>query len=455
MKRLSIGLLSLAAGCGGAASAPAPPVAVGGAEGPVASAVAPAAARRGAPEALVRAWPFKAPPRFVVHADAGGLLSAKVASGVMQAVLALAGDEMEPTARRCLGDVAGAVREVVVGGGGDVPGGVVIARFEPSAAASLPPCVEALGKAKRDDVPGVPHAWSFGKDDEVLVLTKDGLFVGGTRELVDRALSGRGTGAGLAAVGLAKDEYVAWSAELDEQGITSKGSVLLSDERFRLAATTTLPNEQVARLVEERVAAKEQTLAMLSGGGLSAQEAQVLTRIVQGFDLKRQGKRVDLVFELVEPPIEQARDLGVMAALAVHGVRKYLSNAKQAEAKNTLSLLARMVVVQWEAEDGKPAAKKKLASYPPVPRAVPKGEKAQTSAADWRAWAPLRFEMTSPQYYQYEIKAAKDGESAEIIARGDLNGDGKTSQFSLVVRVRRPDGYLWISPEIDAKDPEE
>jgi hypothetical protein len=90
-----------------------------------------------------------------------------------------------------------------------------------------------------------------------------------------------------------------------------------------------------------------------------------------------------------------------------------------------------------------------------VPKAVPRGQKYQSSSADWKAWAPLRFEMTEPQYYQYEIRAAKDGESAEIIARGDLNGDGKASELKLLVKVERPSNRIRVSPSIHEIDPDE
>jgi len=45
--------------------------------------------------------------------------------------------------------------------------------------------------------------------------------------------------------------------------------------------------------------------------------------------------------------------------------------------------------------------------------------------------------MYQPMYYQYEVRAAKDGESAEVIARGDLNGDGKTSSFVITIKVKK------------------
>jgi hypothetical protein len=77
----------------------------------------------------------------------------------------------------------------------------------------------------------------------------------------------------------------------------------------------------------------------------------------------------------------------------------------------------------------------KLVSFPPVPRTIPKGTKYQSSPADWKPWEPIKFEMDGPQYYQYEVRAARDGLSADIFARGDLDGNGKTSEFRIHVRI--------------------
>jgi hypothetical protein len=73
---------------------------------------------------------------------------------------------------------------------------------------------------------------------------------------------------------------------------------------------------------------------------------------------------------------------------------------------------------------------------------------------DWAPWKALHFEMGGPQRYQYEIVAAKDGESARIIARGDLNGDGRTSIFEVLVKVDRAKDVLIVAPSIMETDPD-
>jgi len=79
--------------------------------------------------------------------------------------------------------------------------------------------------------------------------------------------------------------------------------------------------------------------------------------------------------------------------------------------------------------------------------------KYQSTPADWKPWAPIRFEIDSPQYYQYEVKAAADGQSCVATARGDLNGDGKTSKFELT--IKKKGDRLVIDPSIKETDPEE
>jgi hypothetical protein len=181
----------------------------------------------------------------------------------------------------------------------------------------------------------------------------------------------------------------------------------------------------------------------------------VLGPIAKAVKVERRGRRLEIVFELREPPVEQARDLGVLGSLATHGVRSYLTRSKAAEARNTVAAIAKHYVMDWEREDTKPRARRKLASYPPVPKTVPRGTTYMATATDWAPWKQLRFEMTSPQRYQYEIIAAKDGESAEIVARGDLNGDGRTSLFKVAVKVDRAKDVLVVAPTISETDPDE
>ena len=160
-------------------------------------------------------------------------------------------------------------------------------------------------------------------------------------------------------------------------------------------------------------------------------------------------------FTLVELMIVVAI-IGVLAALAIFGVRKYLTAAKTAEARNTIGAISRSAVAAYDRDrmKGELLGGGTLSAIgnqhtlcdksTKVPAAsVPAGKKYQPATgptADWNAgtdtegWRCLRFAMTEPHYYQY---AYTKGATAQLThgatipsgaswlseAAGDLNGD--------------------------------
>jgi type IV pilus assembly protein PilA len=145
----------------------------------------------------------------------------------------------------------------------------------------------------------------------------------------------------------------------------------------------------------------------------------------------------------------------ILAVLAVYGVRKYLQNAKTAEARATLGAIAKSAATAYVRDH---------AFCPSASHAVPssmkmlRGMKYQSSAEDWSVdekrnagFACLGFSIEMPQYYQYSYEAT--GDSFTATAHGDLNGDGVVSTF--VVRGRADTGVLSISPQVEETDPAE
>jgi hypothetical protein len=161
-----------------------------------------------------------------------------------------------------------------------------------------------------------------------------------------------------------------------------------------------------------------------------------------------------------------------------------LAEAKVSDARNTLAALMRNAQAAYEKEqaadelipDGSATAEfahALCASSTVVPTEVPKGQKVQPEEAAFHTgdaktgWTCLRFEISEPVYYQYRYvqgpgyvgparglpNPGPDG--FELSATGDLNGDGRTSVFTMVGTVDKAKSALQISHEVYCSDPAE
>lgn len=152
-------------------------------------------------------------------------------------------------------------------------------------------------------------------------------------------------------------------------------------------------------------------------------------------------------FTLVELMIVVAI-IGILAALAIYGVKKYLTNAKTGEAKNNIGRMGKDAVAAFQREimdatllpaDGKRDAVHRLCvgSTTNNPPTQPTAQKRQPNPAIWKTdpgWACLRFSLNDPVYYQYDYDATNPTNLATgafaAKATGDLDGDGTTSTWA-------------------------
>ena len=172
--------------------------------------------------------------------------------------------------------------------------------------------------------------------------------------------------------------------------------------------------------------------------------------------------------------------VGVLAALATYGVRKYVSYAKTTEARSSLGELARDASSAYDRDTMSGgvlplgtstlrASNSLCATSTRVPSTIGsiQGHKYQSSPTEWTGtdiytgWACLKFHMKDPQYYMYQYIATGTGDvgdSFQAIAQGDLNGDGVTSRFLLSGKIQGGHGggvELTLAPNIDEISPDE
>jgi len=156
-------------------------------------------------------------------------------------------------------------------------------------------------------------------------------------------------------------------------------------------------------------------------------------------------KKRDEGFTLVELMIVVAI-IGVLAALAIYGVSRYLKHSKTAEATRNLGSIetGSKNAYQQEFDTSGSGTGPFVHTFCPTatitPAAIPSAAKVKvTSGAGtgWNqvGWVCLKFSINEPQFYAYTYTGdtTLTGTAATYVAvaNGDLDGNGTSSTFTL------------------------
>ncbi|MEO7032919.1 MAG: type II secretion system protein, partial [Polyangiaceae bacterium] len=168
-------------------------------------------------------------------------------------------------------------------------------------------------------------------------------------------------------------------------------------------------------------------------------------------------------FTLVELMIVVAI-IGILAALAIYGVKHYITNAKTAEARNSIGQMGKDAVTAYSREGmsatvmnltASTAVSNRLcqsaaAGVPSDPLLIG-GKKYQSKPTEWaeagdtnqyHGWNCVKFTMNDPQYYQYKYAGPADatagdtGSAFTCSAIGDLDGDAVYSTFTMAGAIK-------------------
>ncbi len=414
----------LVTACGGGAQeaqAPQAPAA------PVESVAAPSAELNPVPAELAQYWvPLSPAPEYSARVALG-----KLARGpLFQAILPTVEPNVPAGFKPCFAALVKHSEELLVRGE-QGKGYAIISFDEQGLNAVRESCLGSVVPTRQPTtIRGASEA--YAREDQVLAFVPPAVLLAGQRAEVEKALSpDHATGPLPAHFTLKGDELMGLRVDAREPAIGANASLASSPQQLTLDARALLPVQELAERIEQgfvlfRGQAKERVKE--AGGDAS------VVALLDGVTLERTGKELHGNLAIKGTIEQQAHAIGQLTAMSIIATERYLLSAKTAEAKATLAQIVKAYQQSFR-DAGSGKKPRKLVSLPPVPAVIPRGDAYQSTPDDWKPWASIGFSLAGAQRFQYEVVAAKDGKSAQVIARADLDGDGEASERKLTIEL--------------------
>lgn len=406
----------------------------------------PPVVQRSPSKEMAARFPFKDEEVTTLAYSDLSLLSQPESVSAIAAGLAPVAAELGGVDKACVDAIAGSAKELLVAGTTN-QAWVAVLKAPGHKLDSV--CTPKTGEA--DTIEGTTKAWRFTESGKSCAVTADWLACG-TPDLVKRSLAAQNEPA--VPVGLDPDQILA----LDDRDPLKDMKVSAASYPDRLEARIELnyDGDEGPRVVHELMAhASENAPAFAKELKANDEQRKLIEQIGNSLVASHRGQKAMIRVDVAGKPTEQAARVGTFLSLLGKVAVAERQERRKKVVRDQLQAIADGMAKSWDSKDPKSVfAAKKCVSMPAVPKEVPKGTKVTTAAADWKGWKEVPV-VTTPSAYQYEIKAAPDGQSCDIIGRGDLNGDGKASTFKLHIRVDKSSKQLMVEPKLEETDPDE
>lgn len=390
---------------------------------------------------LMAHWRPPSDPSFIAFGDLAGLFELQFVEQIVRSTTGLYSSILPRATVSCVKQWPRAVRDAIASG--NEKDLLIVIKYDQGALNDpLGPCIQSLAKLKPAQIEDVPEAYEMGV--LLLAILPDVVMLG-TRDAIRTNMFKGFRPKWPSDFGLEKGQQLAIAVHDAAHEFNAEGSIRASHTELQVSINAEVANEELAQKIVDR-ASVDTLKPQLQQLKLDLQQP-VIDRILENWHVERDERQIKFSYDIEGKSEEIAQQLGLLMASEIFRKRKESAEEYADQARENVRAIAQRLRL---------SGLKKFESLPPVPSDFKRvrARKYQSRMVDWALWKNIDFALEGPQRYQYRVQAAKDGRTAEVIAEGDLNGDGRRSRFALVVAIHKgPETDAGADDPVEEQDP--